>query len=211
MLILYRVGAPLGAALGRLPVAVAGARDPTPLGARLAREVGRMFAETGYAVVTGLARGVDWEATVGALEGGGCAVAVLPYLFEGDGLNPRAAWLLRAAASRGALASAVAENLVKDDSRVRTWLAARNRVVVRLAAALVVPEARFRRSRWGTRHAVEHALAAGRPVVVLKPRARRDDVVVAFEYFRRRGAVVAEDAEEALGAVERHLPRPARR
>lgn len=104
IVLLYRVGAPLGAALGRCPVAVAGTRNPTAWGKHAAREVGRALAEAGYAVVTGFARGVDEEATTGALGAGGRVVAVLPYLFEADGkLSARAAQLLRAAASRGAL------------------------------------------------------------------------------------------------------------
>jgi len=206
--VLYRVGTPLGAALGRRPVAVAGTRDPTPEGRRLAWEVGRRLAECGCSVVTGFARGVDEDATFGALEAGGRVVAVLPYLLEESGwLNPRALRLLRAAAKYGASASAVAENLVKDGRRIRAWLAARNRITMRLAAALVVPEARFKTVSWGTRHAVEHALAAGRLVVVLKPRTKCGDVVKAFEHFRRRGAVVAEDVGEALGAVERYFSR----
>jgi predicted Rossmann fold nucleotide-binding protein DprA/Smf involved in DNA uptake len=65
---LYRIGAPLGAVLGRCPIAVAGTRDPTPWGARTAREVGRRLAERGRTVVTGFARGVDEEAALGALE-----------------------------------------------------------------------------------------------------------------------------------------------
>ena len=72
---LYRVGAPLSAALGRCPVAVAGTRRPE--GRRLAREVGRGLAEMGYTVVAGLARGVDEEAAFCALETGGRVVAVL--------------------------------------------------------------------------------------------------------------------------------------
>jgi len=48
--LLYRVGAPLDVVLGPCPVAVAGARDPTPEGGRLAREVGRRLAEGGYSV-----------------------------------------------------------------------------------------------------------------------------------------------------------------
>jgi DNA processing protein len=158
----------------------------------------------GHNIITGFARGVDEEATLGALEGGGRVVAVLPYLLEKDGkLNPRAIWLLRTAASRGALASAVAENLVKDDSRVRAWLAMRNRIIVRMAVALVVPEARFKLMHWGTRHAVEYALASGRLVVVLEPRAGDGDVVGAFEHFRRRGAAVAKNVEEALDMIRR--------
>lgn len=203
MPVLYRIGAPLGITLGRCPIAVAGTRGPTPWGARAAREVGRRLAERSHTVVTGFARGVDEEATFGALEVGGRVVAVLPHLLERNGrLSPRAAWLLRIAARRNALASLVAEKLVRDDRYVGTWLAARNRIVVNMAAALVVPEARFK-LRWGTRHAVEHALAVGRPVVVLKPQAKDSDVVKAFEYFRQRGAAVAANVGEALGIINR--------
>jgi DNA processing protein len=212
MLILYRVGAPLSNVLEKCPVAVAGTRDPSPQGRRLARELGQRLAETGCAVVTGLARGVDEEAAIGALDAGGRVAAVLPYLVETSGrLNPRAEWLLQTAAKRGALASAVSENPVKDGRRIREWLAVRNRITVRLAVALIVPEARFKPARWGTRHAVERALATGRLVVVLEPRAKSSDVAKAFEYFRRRGAVVARDIDEALGVVERYFSQPARR
>jgi len=203
-LVLYRVGVPLKVALGRCPVAVAGTRDPTPWGRRLAWEIGHKLAEAGYTVVTGLARGVDEEAAAGALETGGCAVAVLPYLFERDGkLNPRVLRLLRVAASSGALVSAVAENLVKDDGRVRVWLAARNRIITHMAAVLVVPEAKFKLAHWGTRYAVEYALAAERFVIVLEPRAKSSDVVKAFEYFKRRGAVAARDVDEVLNTIKR--------
>jgi DNA processing protein len=178
------------------------------VGRRLAREAGRRLAARGHTVITGLAYGVDKEATLGALEARGRVVAVLPYLLEEDGsLNSRASWLLRAAASRGASASAVAENLVKDGGRVRAWLAMRNEVIAQLAKALVVPEARFK-AHWGTRYAVEHALAAGRPVVVLEPRVRDGDVAKAFEYFSQRGALTAEDVGEAIRIIERRC-RPA--
>ncbi len=208
--VLYRVGAPLGDALGRCAVAVAGTRNPTQPGRRLARTAGRRLAEAGYAVITGLARGIDEEATIGALEGGGRAVGVLPYLLEKDGkLNTRAAWLLRAASSN-ALASVVAENLVNDGRYVKTWLAVRNRIIVHMATALVVPEARFKPMRWGTRYAVEYALAARRLVILLEPRVESRDVVEAFEYFRRRGAMTtAKDADETLSIIERHR-RPSR-
>jgi predicted Rossmann-fold nucleotide-binding protein len=69
--LLYRIGAPLRDVLGPCPVAVTGTRDPTPVGARLAWELGRRLAEGGYSVVTGFARGVDEGAAFVALEAGG--------------------------------------------------------------------------------------------------------------------------------------------
>ena len=168
--------------------------------------MGRRLAERGRTVVTGFARGVD----LGALEAGGRVVAVPPHLLErSGGLSPRAAWLLRVAAKHNALASVVAENLVRNDRYVRTWLAARNRIVVNMAAALVVPEARFKLMHWGTQHAVECVLSAGRPVIVLKPQAKNADVLKAFEYFMQRGAVAAEGIDEALGMAERACRAPA--
>jgi predicted Rossmann fold nucleotide-binding protein DprA/Smf involved in DNA uptake len=136
--------------------------------------------------------------------------AVLPYLVERGGrLSPRALRLLRAAAEHGSLVSVVAENPVEDVGRVREWLAARNRITVQMAAALIVPEARLKK-RWGTRHAVEHALAAKRLVVVLEPRTGDSGTAAAFKYFRLRGATTARDVGEALDMVER-LCRPLQR
>ncbi len=163
-------------------------------------------------MVTGFARGVDEGATFGALEAGGRVAAALPYFVEHSGrLSPRATQLLRAAAECGALASVVAENLAEDVGRVRMWLAARNRIIVRLASALIVPEARYKPIRWGTRYAVEYALAAGRLVAVLEPRVGHSDVVKAFEYFRRRGALVVKNIDEALSAIERYFSQSAGR
>jgi hypothetical protein len=67
---------------------------------------------------------------------------------------------------------------------------------------LIVPEARYKPASWGTRHAAERALAAGRPVVVLKPRVGCSDVVEAFEYFTQRGATAARDADDVFSVIE---------
>jgi DNA processing protein len=202
MHIFYRIGAPLRAAIGRCPVAVAGTRNPTPIGIRLAREVGRMLAEKGYTVVSGFARGIDEETALSALDAGGRVVAVLPYLFEAYGaLNPRAAKLLRIATSFNAAVSIVSENPVKDDRRVRTWLAVRSKLVAHIAAALIVPEARYKRVGWGTRYAVEHATSMGRPVVVIEPHVAYHDVVKAFKHFKQLGALAVKDGSEALSIV----------
>ena len=180
---LCRVGTPLNAAFGPCAVAVAGSRESR---AKLAREIGRRLAEAG--TVTGFSCGVDEEASFGALEAGGRVAAVLPC----GRLNPRAALLLCVAAARRAPASAAAENLAKDERRVGAWPAARNRIVVNIASALVAPEAKFKPTRWGTRHAAERALKTGRLVVALKPRPGDAGVLEAFNYFTRLGAVAAE-------------------
>jgi DNA processing protein len=206
--VLYRVGMPLSVALRACPIAVAGTREPTTWGRQLSRELGQRLAENGYTVVTGLAHGIDEETTIGALEVGGRVVAVLPYLIERGSLNPRATWLLHIAPSYNASVSVVAENLVKDEKRVRAWLAARNRIIVKLAKSLVVPESRYKPTHWGTRYAVEYAMKMGRPVVVLEPRTRNVDVVKAFRHFVSQGALAARDVNETLRIIKHLCGKP---
>lgn len=51
-------------------VAIVGAREATPRGLDLARAFGRDLAQAGFAVISGLARGIDGAAHEGALEAG---------------------------------------------------------------------------------------------------------------------------------------------
>ncbi len=63
-------------------IAVVGARQATPYGLAMARELAQGLAENGWGVVSGMARGVDAAAHNGALAAGGYTLAVL-----GCGLN----------------------------------------------------------------------------------------------------------------------------
>ncbi len=67
--------------LGEVPptdgLAVVGARRASEPGRRLTRSICREIASRGVAIVSGLARGIDTCAHLGALEGGGPTVAVL--------------------------------------------------------------------------------------------------------------------------------------
>lgn len=70
---LFRTGAPPPST----GVAIVGTRRCTAYGRRLARAFGVACAEQGWAVVSGLARGIDGAAHEGALAADGLAVAVL--------------------------------------------------------------------------------------------------------------------------------------
>jgi len=58
-------------------VAIVGARAATPAGRALARAMSSDLASAGATIVSGLARGIDTAAHLGALDGGGRTVAVL--------------------------------------------------------------------------------------------------------------------------------------
>jgi DNA processing protein len=64
-------------ALGPIAVAVIGARAASQEGLIAAGEIACDLARAGIVVVSGLARGIDSAAHVGALDGGGRTIAVL--------------------------------------------------------------------------------------------------------------------------------------
>lgn len=122
----------------RPAVAIVGARNASLAGIRMARLLARQLGEEGYAVVSGLARGIDAAAHEGSLSTG--TVAVLaggidrPYPPENFGL------LARLSEEGGAVVSEMPfgwEPRAKDFPR-------RNRIVAGLAHGLVVVEAAMR-------------------------------------------------------------------
>jgi DNA processing protein len=66
-------------ALSPRSVAVVGTRNASPDGRRNALHISRFLVGQGYTVVSGLARGIDTAAHLGAVEGGGATVAVLAH------------------------------------------------------------------------------------------------------------------------------------
>jgi DNA processing protein len=58
-------------------IAVVGARAASEAGRHMARRLGLELAAKGFIVVSGLARGIDSAAHQGALDAGGCTIAVL--------------------------------------------------------------------------------------------------------------------------------------
>lgn len=79
-LVLFVEGNP--AALSLPQLAIVGSRDPTPLGRDTAAWFARQLVGAGFAITSGLARGIDAAGHRGALQAGGRTVAVL-----GNGLD----------------------------------------------------------------------------------------------------------------------------
>ena len=66
-------------ALNKDCIAIVGTREPTEYGINAAERLGALFAERGYVVVSGLAKGIDAAAHQGALRANGITVAVLAH------------------------------------------------------------------------------------------------------------------------------------
>src|SRR6516165_7882047 len=77
--------------LTRPIVAIVGARNASAIGRRISRELGASLGEAGIVVVSGLARGIDAAAHLGALETGSVAVVAggvdVVYPEENRGLH----------------------------------------------------------------------------------------------------------------------------
>ena len=116
-------------------VAIVGARNASAGAVRIAREFGQGLAEAGYAVVSGLARGIDGAAHQGALVGG----ATIGVIASGIDVTypPEHADLQERVAAEGLL---VAEQPPGTEPLARHF-PTRNRIIAGLAAGTVVVEA----------------------------------------------------------------------
>ena len=138
------------------PVAVVGARRPSPYGTEVARSLGRGLGCSGLTVVSGMALGIDSAAHAGALAAGARTVAVLP----GGADRPYPAGKRSLHAEIRATGAAVSE--LAPGSPVWRWtFPARNRLIAALAAMTVVVEAG---ERSGALLTARFARGLGRPV-----------------------------------------------
>jgi DNA processing protein len=116
-------------------IAIVGTRLASAAGLSLATRFARRFAEAGYTVVSGMARGIDTAAHRGALEAGGRTIAVM-----GCGLNltypQRNESLRKRIAAQGTLVSEYADDVPPDSFRFPQ----RNRIVAALSLGVVMIE-----------------------------------------------------------------------
>jgi len=183
---------------GRLPVrgravAVVGSRAASPYGAAQAARLAADLARLGYAVVSGLARGIDGAAHRGALEAGGASVAVLPGGL--DAVTPRHhEALAEALCARGGLLSERAGG----PPPWRATFVERNRLIAALASATVVVEAAARSGALSTAAA---ARRLGRPVLAFPGDVDRE-TSRGTHGLLRGGALLCEGAGDVVRALE---------
>lgn len=149
-----------GSLPGAPAVALVGRRSPTPQARDMAHQLGAQWAQQGYVVVSGLARGIDTAAHQGALSvDGGCTIAVL-----GCGVNhiypPENEALAARMMERGALVSEVAPFAPPSTPR----LVARNRIISGWCERVIVVETE---EDGGAMHAAKRAREQGRPISTL--------------------------------------------
>lgn len=143
-------------------IAVIGTREPTDAGRSAAAQLTHEFADAGWGILSGLAKGIDTVAHRSALQAGAPTLAVLGcgldrvYPAENEAL---AAQIL---AAGGALLSEHPFGTEPNPG----YLIARDRLQSALAAAVVVAQSGLAS---GTMHTVRFAASQGTPVFCLEP------------------------------------------
>ncbi len=173
-------------------VAVVGSRSPSAGGRDNARDFARAIAESGLAVTSGLALGIDAAAHAAALAAGGLTVAVL-----GSGIDqpyPRSNAALQA---RIAEAGAVVSEHPPGTGALREHFPARNRIIAGLALGTLVIEAA---QRSGALITARQASEAGRDVFAV-PGSIHNPMARGCHRLIRDGAALVERADEVIAAL----------
>lgn len=173
-------------------VAIVGARSANRQGLRMADELASDVARAGVTVVSGGARGIDWAAHTGALEGGGRTVMVLGC---GHGVEyPKGSNALREQVTD---AGAVVSELPVDARPRPLNFPKRNRIVAALADAVVVVQAGERSGAL-----VTAKLAKGLDTKVLAvPGIPNTPLTRGTHGLLRGGAILVETADDILTAI----------
>lgn len=153
---------------GRLPedgmpaVAVIGARECSEYGKYMAVQMGKALAGNGFALVSGMAKGIDGISQTAALEEGGYSIGVL-----GSGVDVCYPAQNKELYKKLAESGAVISSYPIGTQALGRNFPPRNRIVSGLADAVVVIEAR---AKSGTLITVDMALEQGREVYVVPGR-----------------------------------------
>ncbi|HWH81522.1 MAG TPA: DNA-processing protein DprA [Burkholderiaceae bacterium] len=182
-------------------IAVVGSRNPTPQGAQNAQAFASHLSHAGFAIVSGMALGIDAAAHLGGLEGAGGTIAVV-----GTGLDlvypRRHAALAQRIAAHGAIVSEYALGT----PALAPHFPQRNRLIAGLARGTLVVEAALQS---GSLITARLANEAGREVFAIpgsihSPQSRGCHALI------RQGAKLVETAQDILEELRPQRPAMAR-
>lgn len=185
--------------LNRPSVALIGARNASSLGTRMARRLAREMGEAGFTVVSGLARGIDAAAHLGAIDTGTVAV------FGGgiDVIYPTENTVLgQEIGEKGVLLS---ERPMHHVPRAQDF-PQRNRIISGLVKAVIVIEAA---AKSGSLITAKCALDQGREVMAV-PGHPIDARASGCNMLLRDGATLVRSATDVIEAIgPATMPEPA--
>ena len=150
---------------GNLPpnrknIAISGSRKTTRQALDTAYRVGKMLAEQGYTVVTGLAYGCDAAAVEGTLSAGGNVIGVIPSGLKALQVSTRKDLVEKIVATGGAVISEYPDNHSKVFPR---HYLRRNEIITGLSEKTIIVAAE---ERSGSSATANRAIKQGREVIV---------------------------------------------
>jgi DNA processing protein len=173
--------------------AVVGTRNATGVGREMATTIGAALAANGVRVVSGLAKGIDAAAHLGALAARGAP----PVGVVGSGLDvvypPQHEALWQRVGAEGVLLSEVPPGAPPHAHRFPL----RNRIIAALADAVVVVESRV---KGGSLHTVREAEQRGVPLLAV-PGSPRNPAAEGTNLLLRDGATIVLDPLDVLVAL----------
>jgi DNA processing protein len=182
------------AVVDRVSIAVVGARRATDAGLSAARRIGRILAQAGVCVVSGLALGIDAAAHAGALDADdGRTCAILGGGIDA-GAPPSNARLKERIEARGLLLSEWEPRCPP-----APWMFPhRNRLIAALSRAVVVVEAG---PRSGALHTAQYAIDLGRELAVVPGPIDSDWCQGSNRLLQREGARAIVAVEDVLALI----------
>jgi DNA processing protein len=182
-------------------LAIVGSRNATPLGARDAFSFATTLSQAGFAIVSGLALGIDAAAHRGGLAGGASSIAVM-------GTGPDITYprrnreLAHALAAQGCLVS----EFPLGTAPLAGNFPRRNRLISGLARGVLVVEAAMKS---GSLITAQFAAEQGRDVFAL-PGSVHSPLSKGCHWLINEGATLVESAEDVLVAMGRKARRATR-
>lgn len=170
-------------------IAVVGRRKLSSYGHILARDISRKLVKEGYTIVSGLARGVDTEAHVGALHEGGKTIAVLPCNFNQIYPEENSNLLLDVLINGCALSMTPPHTELEKSRFVH-----RNRIISGISKAVIIAETD---GVGGSARQIEFAFRQKKVVFILKPKGNAE-AVIGFEKFVNEGAIPFNTPEDLI-------------
>ncbi len=149
-------------ALNQMPtIAIIGTRNCSTFGFEYSKHLGNFFAQNHFNVVSGLAKGCDTAAHLGALDANGATSAILAHGL--DQVYPRENQMLAdRICENGVL---ISEYFIGEAPRAKHFIK-RDRIQAGLSLCVFVVEAYI---KGGTMHTVDHCLKYDRILACMKP------------------------------------------
>lgn len=178
-------------------IAVVGTRNLSHYGHKMARKLCQELAQSGYTIVSGLARGTDTEAHCGALDVGGNTIAVMANNIN-DIYPPENEKLGLDIVKSGALLSEITTFRKLE----RSNFVLRNRITSGMSKCVVVIESG---STKGTTHQINIASEQQRPTFVLKPIKLDNTNAIDFNNFVNMGVIPFSSSNEILSYLQKKI------